>query len=71
MIKGECGTWALRKYILILTDAILINLSYIIAYCFRFDFDIPNYELMRFLNNAIIITVIYNYLLFIKVYGIT
>ena len=48
-----------RKYILILIDAILINLSYILAYCFRFNFNIPNYELMKFLDNAITITIIY------------
>jgi FlaA1/EpsC-like NDP-sugar epimerase len=48
-----------RKYILILIDAILINLSYILAYSFRFNFNIPNYELMKFLNKAIIITLIY------------
>lgn len=48
-----------RKYILILVDIILINLSYILAYCFRFNFDIPTYELARFKNNAIVITIIY------------
>ena len=44
---------------MMIIDAILINLSYILAYCFRFNFDIPNKELLKFLNNAIIITIIY------------
>lgn len=48
-----------RNYILILVDVILINLSYILAYCFRFNFHIPNYELERYMHNAIIITLIY------------
>lgn len=50
---------ASRKYILMLIDAILINLSYILAYFFRFNFNIPNYELSKFLDNAIVITIIY------------
>lgn len=50
---------ASRKYILMLIDAALINLAYILAYCFRFNFNIPKYELVRYLDNAIAITVIY------------
>lgn len=48
-----------RKLILIAFDIILINLSYILAYSFRFNFAIPAYELERYMNNAIIITIIY------------
>ncbi len=48
-----------RKYILVLSDIILINFSYILAYSFRFNFDIPSYEIVKFKNNAIIITIIY------------
>ncbi|WPC44731.1 nucleoside-diphosphate sugar epimerase/dehydratase [Clostridium sp. JS66] len=48
-----------RKYILMLIDIILINLSYVLAYCFRFNFDIPTYELAIFKNDAIVITIIY------------
>lgn len=48
-----------RKYILILADIILINLSYILAYCLRFNFDIPSNELARFKNDEIVITIIY------------
>lgn len=48
-----------RKYILMLADVILIDSSYILAYCFRFNFRIPSYELARFKKDAIIITIIY------------
>lgn len=48
-----------RKYFIMVIDAILINLSYILAYCFRFNFDIPNEELVKFLDSAIMITIIY------------
>jgi Predicted nucleoside-diphosphate sugar epimerases len=48
-----------RKYILVLADIVLINLSYILAYCFRFNFDIPSYELTRFKSDEVIITIIY------------
>lgn len=50
---------SLRKYILIFADIILINLSYILAYCLRFNFDIPSYELARFKNDELIITILY------------
>lgn len=50
---------ASRKYILALIDAILINVAYILAYFFRFNFNIPGYEIKKFLDNAIIITIIY------------
>ena len=48
-----------RKLILLIIDALLINLAYILAYCFRFNFKIPDYELSNFGHSAIIITVIY------------
>ncbi|NMM63693.1 polysaccharide biosynthesis protein [Clostridium sp. P21] len=48
-----------RKCVLMLIDTFLINSSYVLAYCFRFNFDIPSYELARFKNDAIMITVIY------------
>ncbi|MBV1817962.1 polysaccharide biosynthesis protein [Bacteroidales bacterium MSK.15.36] len=48
-----------RKYILMFIDIILINLSYILAYWFRFNFDIPTHEFYVFKNNAIIITITY------------
>ena len=48
-----------RRYLLMLVDAVLINLSYVLAYCFRFNFDIPNEELMKYLDSAIIITIVY------------
>lgn len=48
-----------RKYLVMLVDIILINLSYYLAYCFRFNFSIPSYELELYKNSAIIITLIY------------
>ncbi|MBU5485772.1 polysaccharide biosynthesis protein [Clostridium sp. MSJ-11] len=48
-----------RKYILMIADIILINVSYILAYWLRFNFNIPSHELVIFKNNAIIITIIY------------
>lgn len=48
-----------RKYILMLVDIVLINLSYLLAYCFRFNFNIPSYELSAFESNEAIITIIY------------
>lgn len=48
-----------RKYLMILMDIFLINLSYIFAYYLRFNFAIPARELQIYKNNAIIITVIY------------
>ena len=48
-----------RRLILLLIDAALVNLSYVFAYCFRFNFSIPSNELSNFLNSALIITIIY------------
>lgn len=48
-----------KKYIVILIDIMLINISYVLAYCFRFNFNIPSYELTRFKNDEIAITIIY------------
>lgn len=48
-----------RKYLMVLMDIFLINLSYIFAYYLRFNFAIPARELEIYKNNAIIITVIY------------
>ncbi|APM40303.1 polysaccharide biosynthesis protein [Clostridium kluyveri] len=48
-----------RKYILMLIDIMLINLSYVLAYCFRFNFNIPTYELTRFKNDEVVITIVY------------
>lgn len=48
-----------RKYLMVLMDIFLINLSYIFAYYLRFNFAIPARELQIYKNNAIIITVIY------------
>jgi len=50
---------ASRKYILMLIDFILINLAYILAFCFRFNFAVPQHEIVKFWHNAIIITLIY------------
>jgi len=48
-----------RKSILMLIDTILINLAYLLAYSFRFNFQVPSLELTKHINNAIIITIIY------------
>lgn len=54
-----------RITILVLIDAAFINLAYILAYCFRFNFSIPRKELNNFGHSAIIITLIYIIIFFI------
>ena len=48
-----------EKYLLILIDIILVNLSYVSAMYFRFDSSIPSHYKTMYKNSAIIISIIY------------
>ncbi|WP_392486717.1 polysaccharide biosynthesis protein [Haloimpatiens sp. FM7315] len=48
-----------RRYFLIMVDMVLVNLSYLLAYSFRFNFNIPRLELIKYSKDALIITIIY------------
>lgn len=53
-----------KKFGLMLIDLFLINIAYILAYCFRFNFNIPSHELMNYKQSAIIISLIYIIILY-------
>lgn len=48
-----------QKYILILVDIVLVNLSYLSALYLRFDSKVPQAEMSKYSHNAIMITAIY------------
>lgn len=48
-----------KKYLLLLVDIVLVNLSYLAALYLRFDAKIPEAEMSKYNHNAIIITAIY------------
>lgn len=58
-----------RRMALILIDAALVNLSYLLAFYFRFNQDIPEEYLMNFKKSVLLVTVLYlGALSFFKLY---
>ncbi|HEY5561658.1 MAG TPA: nucleoside-diphosphate sugar epimerase/dehydratase [Clostridiaceae bacterium] len=56
---------SVRELVLIVIDIAFVNIAFLMAFYFRFNFTVPNFEITFYKSNAIIITAIYIVILYL------